>query len=344
MAPVEAGGRVTLRPMSLGEILDRTFQIYRSRFWVFIAIAAIPAAIMFLLHMGDIYWWHLAGRLQPFRQPGITIWNLVVSLGFYHAAILVHAIFSAALVHQTSKTALGEVCSARTSLRFAFTRWRSFLWIGVLILGIVLIGSEVVVAGLLAGLGSSLDALGLLNGDNKLAIATVLLVPTVAGILLFLWLTGCCAFLVPGCAFENLRGRKTVRRSWTLSREARWRIAATFFLLLVLGSTVGWGVQVGWRWLVVLVWRAWPSGRSVLSVLYLPSGHAIAALLGVLLHPLYPIAVTLFYYDQRIRKEGFNIEHMMQIAGLVPDPDVVTTAEDTRSPESAPVAAEELGA
>jgi hypothetical protein len=30
--------------------------------------------------------------------------------------------------------------------------------------------------------------------------------------------------------------------------------------------------------------------------------------------------LTLFYYDQRIRKEGFDIEWMMQAAGLAPAP------------------------
>jgi len=33
---------------------------------------------------------------------------------------------------------------------------------------------------------------------------------------------------------------------------------------------------------------------------------------------LYPIAVTLFYYDQRIRHEGYDIERMMDAAGLNP--------------------------
>jgi hypothetical protein len=31
---------------------------------------------------------------------------------------------------------------------------------------------------------------------------------------------------------------------------------------------------------------------------------------------LFPIAVTLFYYDQRIRKEGFDIEWLMQSAEM----------------------------
>ena len=33
-----------LRPLSLGELLDRTFTIYRSHFWVFVGIMAIPAS------------------------------------------------------------------------------------------------------------------------------------------------------------------------------------------------------------------------------------------------------------------------------------------------------------
>lgn len=32
---------------------------------------------------------------------------------------------------------------------------------------------------------------------------------------------------------------------------------------------------------------------------------------------LYPIALTLFYYDQRIRHEGYDIERMMDDAGLI---------------------------
>src|ERR1035438_7135806 len=37
--------------------------------------------------------------------------------------------------------------------------------------------------------------------------------------------------------------------------------------------------------------------------------------------PMYATGLTLFYYDQRIRKEGFDIEWMMQAAGLTPPSD-----------------------
>jgi hypothetical protein len=333
-----------LRPMSLGEILDRTFQVYRARFWVFIAIGVTPAAIMLLLHMGDLYWWHLAGLVRPFKQPGTAIWSFTVSLGYYHVTVLVNAIFSAGAIHAASKTVFNEPCSARTSLRFAFERWRSFLWIGVLILAIVLVGSEAIAGGLLAGLSSLMDAMGLLNDSNNLAIAFVLLVPSVTGFALFFWLTGCCAFLLPTCAVESLRGRKALRRSWSLSREARWKIVATFLLVMLLAFAVGLGVETAWRWLAVLIWRAWPFGHHFLSAIYRPTGYVLGTLLAVLIRPLYPIAATLFYYDQRIRKEGFDIEHMMQSAGLIPYAAVALAAEGSGESESSLAAAEELGA
>ncbi len=41
---------------------------------------------------------------------------------------------------------------------------------------------------------------------------------------------------------------------------------------------------------------------------------------NTLIGPIYSTGLTLFYYDQRIRKEGFDIEWMMQAAGLTSQP------------------------
>jgi hypothetical protein len=42
----------------------------------------------------------------------------------------------------------------------------------------------------------------------------------------------------------------------------------------------------------------------------------VALLLGLVFTPLCHIVLTLLYYDQRIRREGFDIERMMESAGL----------------------------
>src|SRR5258706_389221 len=45
----------TLRPSTLGEILDRTAQIYRSRFLVFLGIAAMPAGGILAVAPGMVW-------------------------------------------------------------------------------------------------------------------------------------------------------------------------------------------------------------------------------------------------------------------------------------------------
>jgi hypothetical protein len=43
--------------------------------------------------------------------------------------------------------------------------------------------------------------------------------------------------------------------------------------------------------------------------------------------PILPIALTLFYYDQRIRHEGYDIERMMETAGMNGDAALTAEAE-----------------
>jgi hypothetical protein len=52
-------------------------------------------------------------------------------------------------------------------------------------------------------------------------------------------------------------------------------------------------------------------GLSVLS-------QIIAFFTNSFLGPIYATGITLFYYDQRVRQEGYDIEWMMQGAGLTP--------------------------
>jgi len=68
----------TLRPMNLGEILDRTFQIYRKQFWAFVVVAAVPALVVhgrndMLVPVADSVWLaeHLRdARLEIFEDTG----------------------------------------------------------------------------------------------------------------------------------------------------------------------------------------------------------------------------------------------------------------------------------
>lgn len=43
---------VDLRPMSLGEVLDRTFTLYREHFLLFAGIMALPYLVVLVLEFG----------------------------------------------------------------------------------------------------------------------------------------------------------------------------------------------------------------------------------------------------------------------------------------------------
>jgi hypothetical protein len=54
---------------------------------------------------------------------------------------------------------------------------------------------------------------------------------------------------------------------------------------------------------------ALPVGMRVLQ-------QVVAFFTNTFVAPIYATGFTLFYYDQRIRKEGYDIEWMMKAAGL----------------------------
>jgi hypothetical protein len=69
-----------------------------------------------------------------------------------------------------------------------------------------------------------------------------------------------------------------------------------------------------------------------------PVAQAISQIISFITNtfigPIYATGLTLFYYDQRVRKEGYDIEWMMQAAGLtVPETMPVEGSESPRAEE-----------
>ena len=300
-----------LRPMNLGEILDRTFQIYRSRCLVFVGIAALPALVMMGLHLTDFGWLHLY-RLNPaVSRTGTAVWNFALSLGYYHiSSIIGYSIYPAA-VRQCSDAVMNMRTSYVSSLRFVAARWWSYLWVAILKLVAILLAPEALVAGIVFAFGTIADKT---NAPIDFpVIFLVIILPVLGGIVCFLWLGASFSLAVPAAALEQLKGVRAMRRSWSLSRESRMRIAIAWVLIFTVALTLGSGFQLLVRAVLFPLYTKMHdfSWRAA----YAGSMYGVNAVLSALIGPIYPIAITLFYYDQRIRKEGFDIEHRMQAAG-----------------------------
>jgi hypothetical protein len=94
-----------------------------------------------------------------------------------------------------------------------------------------------------------------------------------------------------------------MRRSKTLAAASKWRIFLLFLLLFVLGLVAG-GLQIPFA---IFLTTSHAGERFIAQGLSL----AIAFLTNSLIGPIGAIGLCLFYFDQRVRKEGFDIEALM---------------------------------
>jgi hypothetical protein len=178
-----------------------------------------------------------------------------------------------------------------------------------------LIAPEFVVIALGIGIGFLEDAYGLLNSRANWPFLLVLLVPIILGITLFLWLGACLSVSVPAAALENSMGIKSLRRSWMLTKGARTRIWVTWLAIFVSLWVFAWGLEFLLSQFMYFIGVELQLAGEMRN-LYGPAVFILVTAIYILLGPIYPIAITLIYYDQRVRLEGFDIERMMEEAGM----------------------------
>ena len=132
--------------------------------------------------------------------------------------------------------------------------------------------------------------------------------------------SGCfcvCASRFQRASWNRLPAWKALKRGVMLSQGTRARIFLLYVLGVFLSQILVWCVTVPIFVAIALMpglqgqAHAQAVGMAVSFITY-SAYFAVKALTK----PIYGIALTVFYFDQRIRKEGFDIEWMMQQAGM----------------------------
>ena len=308
-----------LRPMTLCEILDRTFEMYRKRFLLFVGIAALPAIALLGVHFADIAWLHTDRLHGTLDRGGAFVRGQVVWLFYFHVSAFIGTLFLPAFVHASSNILFGKNTTIMASLGFALSRWRTYTWIAILKLAAQLVVPEVLAFGLIFGGVAILEITGQLDTSAFFPMGAVVLIPLGGLVFLFLWIGASIAFAIPAAALEGLRGGTALRRSWLLTRGSRWRIFLAWAAIFAGSWVISVLAALSLQWFAYTVDKDWHLhwlSRSLYLLLAYSSYAAINALLG----PIYPVAITLLYFDQRVRKEGYDLEKMMEAAGLMAAP------------------------
>ena len=210
-----------LRPLTLGELLDRAFTLYRRHVWLFVGIMAVPSvlALASAVTIQALQW-----RLRPGAAPPSPEAAVPIVLGVLSAVTIGALAYMVVYVVALGATtvAVSEFYVGRsTTIAAAFAHVRRH--IGRLLLLMVLI--LVRVAGVSIGAGAVLVLAG---GLAALITPVLTLLLTFLGmILLFV----ACGYLmlryslaVPALVLEGLTASESLRRSVALVDGAKWRV------------------------------------------------------------------------------------------------------------------------
>jgi hypothetical protein len=295
--------RAELRPSGLGEILDRTAQMYRSHFLLYFGIAGIAyAGVLVLSLLADVLF-HSRTHTNPRTYIGLSAGvGIVIAL----LTILPVAIAMAAVMHAVARNYLGQTCTIREAYVSVGRRWYRYILIlvamdtyALLPLGIlmgIVIGASVLLPG----------------GTSRGIVIGLMVVMMLAGMLAAFWWLLRWALSVPASLMENLTVHRALKRSSVLTKGSIGRIFVMLLLVVAVMMVIQYAIQIP---MFILLWKS----RGVPTLTTQIAASFGSSFSGAFVLPIYSIALTLFYYDQRIRKEGYDVEWLMEQAALTPE-------------------------
>jgi hypothetical protein len=298
-----------LRPLSLGELLDRAFLLYRRNFRLFAGIMLIPSCVILpmqffvLRSRGVPFPWNKPSPQSPFQT---------YMFGFLFVYWIIYSVAQAATTYAVADSYLGRL----STIREAYGKIRGRFWrlIGVTFgVGIRVFGLVFLLL-ILASAGGGILAAVMTRGNAVPGTLAILIVVAFAlgGFAIAMWLSVRYAVSLPAVLLEDISGRAAIRRSVELSRGRRGQILVAILL----------GVVVLYA-MAFLFQGPFYAGIAAMGIKgQLPSWlvlcMSVSSLIGgAIAGPLLMIILVLCYYDLRIRKEGFDLQHMMS---SIPEP------------------------
>ena len=294
-------------PLSVGDLLDRAFRLYRARFGVFLLTAAIfraPEGIIFVFFAGE------------------TTAGLLATLMVLPAS----AIASLALTAQSIEALHGGSVTTRKGIRRGLRRFWPYVGMIVVMWAAILAATVAAMIPFVIGMfvlnslfGNALsNALNLLGGDGTTDIGSVpgtigliicgfvplgILVLAPPVYLYARWLAAPAALLAEGTGPMD-----SLRRSWRLSEGNVRRIVGYVILLGLLVIILPALIEDALEWIIEIIL---PTNTFELMMGWSSAFSSFFLIIGT---PFYIAAVVLLYYDLRIRGESYDLE--LRVADL----------------------------
>lgn len=280
-----------LRPLPIGQILDRAVRLFQSNVKTCVAIVAVVEFPIALGWLGN----DLLMR-STFMAPGTRAYTILFWMAFTLLLRLVSHMALACGIVQVYTVGKMNFAAAYRQL---VSRTGSLL----ITLFVIILGSVVVVAWYF------IPCIGPLSGLSIALFYFMVLVP----------------LTIPVMMLEHEQGTAALRRAWELTRWKFWLAFGFACLVLLLGGAMT-GPRLLLRYGIHLFASNFDMSAPFLGTslqFFSPSLtismvlHLVDLIMNVLTWPILMIAMTLFYLDLRMRQEGLDLQ--LATAALLSD-------------------------
>jgi Membrane domain of glycerophosphoryl diester phosphodiesterase len=296
-----------LRPLTLGELLDRSFSLYRRHFWLFVGIMALPSLLA--LAFGIVVALFnpqpvspesvAAGETSPEEIMGAVVWFAMAMVGMLVVYFITYAVALGATTVAVSELYMGRPVTIRAAylpLRGKVGRLALLLiLVSIRLFGIFLLA----IAGV--GVAGAVTALGSPIAGGLLMIAGLF-----SALVLWIWMVLRYAVAVPAAVLEDETAGRAIRRSIELTRGSLGRV----FVLLLFTMVVTYAVLTIFQGpFLMAAMMAGPEGSMAFWMNLL--GTITGSIGGAFTGPLMIVAFAVLYYDLRVRQEGLDLNVMI---------------------------------
>jgi hypothetical protein len=289
-----------LRPLTLAELLDRSFSLYKRHFRLFAGIMAGPAVFAMLFGViGGVLRTPMAPGIPPQKalmlilpgMAGLMVFLLLYMVVYMYALGATTLAVSDLYLERESSigSAYRRVRAHGGRLIFLFIcTFLAFMGAGLLVLA-VSVGSALFLAVLARWLAILVVPFGFLG-----AVVAFVLISVRFGV------------SVPALVIENVSAIDALKRSVELTSENVGRVFLIILCATVIAYATGLIFQGPFMIALLVVGPA-----SKMGMVFHIAAAISGAIGGMISGPIMIIGLAMMYYDLRIRKEALDLELML---------------------------------
>lgn len=276
---MSASSLLDLRPLSIAELFDRSFRLYRNNFGTFLGIILITQLPIYLFSLIT------AAVENSSNMAGLTIIATILTLIFTQLGV---AVLTKCIAHNY----LGRKVNFKESFERVDGTWFTLIFASILA-GLVVAGLALPFACIFTLVIPPATGFSYLGFWSIITIIGVSIMASIANVLVSL--------VAPAVVLEKKGPMDSVKRAWELAKKRFWWSFGNLFLLGLLSYLVVAGPVTLLQFLFeTILGETSPLFQSVV-------GDAASSLLSAIFMPIRLAAVTLMYFDLRIRFEGFDL-------------------------------------